>query len=104
MLHTGLGEEGGESMIVVRRLALFGEEAVRLERVSAESPHPQIVVCSYLNAVLEAVELYHPNVSISLLRQPNSSVRRHFGSTCQLCADITDLPAAVGDLAAGLAD
>ena len=36
-VHTGLREEGGESMVIISGLTLLGEEAVRLSRELASS-------------------------------------------------------------------
>lgn len=55
--HTSLGEEGGESMVIVGALALLGEVTIRLYTTSVYSPHNAVFDRSHLNAVLEAVQL-----------------------------------------------
>ena len=62
--HTGLGEEGGESMVVVRSLALFGEVSVGL------------------NAMFEAVQLFTmPGQYVVPLGSQISPMRSYASST-----------------------
>ena len=50
-------------MVVIGALALLGEVSVRLLSLSVYSPRHVFFVCSYLNAMLKAVQLYHTHVS-----------------------------------------
>jgi hypothetical protein len=55
---TSLGEEGAEALVRVGGLALFGEESIRLRKQSVKSGQDgEVSVRTYLDAVLEAVEL-----------------------------------------------
>lgn len=59
MVLTSLGEESAETMVIVGSFALFSEVSIGLDlRLALMGPSSPLVEESYLDAVLEAVELW----------------------------------------------
>ena len=60
--RTSLGEESAESMVIVGGFALLGKVSIWLDVLLAlRVLELSSMVDSYLNAVLEAVKLWHLN-------------------------------------------
>ncbi len=89
-------------MVIVGRLALLGEIAIRLRAMSVMF---RVMMCqyAYLNTVLEAVQLFHPT-SVFVFSGTHIHPCAQIGGQHWLFSRCTNLPAAVGDLASGLAD
>jgi len=100
-VRTSLGEEGGEALVVVAGLALLSEVTVRLYyRQSECAQWRSLGKGTYLDTVLETVELGRQNVSKSPFRRRR---RRHWPCVESLAVE-AHLPARVGNLATSLAD
>lgn len=62
MVRTCLGEESAESMVIIGSFALLSEITIGLNVLLALSTlELNAMIDSYLNAVLEAVELWYFN-------------------------------------------
>lgn len=104
--HTRLGEEGAEAMVVLGGFAFLGQITIGLDDDLAAVHVNRLTSFTYLNAVLEAVELQTALVMVVFAGCccAGRGTEKPLEARLEGGGSRTYLPAGVCDLATGLAD